>query len=138
MLVRPISMHRRGDDIEFQLTGSLRLNRALARELAYPFGVALDEQTFVALTNDNGSFRPNGALVCATVRHYENSALSFGAGLTKNSDTRMFLRQGGTDISSPAARIERRHESMVHSVPRRIEALFAAFYDLVPTPKEPD
>ena len=62
MLIRPIAMHRRGDDIELKLTGSLRLNPALARELAYQFGVALDEKTFVALTNDNGSFRPNGAL----------------------------------------------------------------------------
>jgi hypothetical protein len=62
MLLRPISMHRKGDDLEVQLTGALHLNPALARELAYQFGVALDERAFVALTNDNGSFRPNGAL----------------------------------------------------------------------------
>jgi hypothetical protein len=78
MLVRPISMHRRGDDIELQLTGSLRLNRALARELAYQFGVALDEQTFVALTNDNGSFRPNGALdrLRGLIAHIEGATVS--------------------------------------------------------------
>ena len=35
MLIRPIAMHRRGDDIELTLKGSLRLNPALARELAY-------------------------------------------------------------------------------------------------------
>mgnify|MGYP000113663080 CR=1 FL=1 len=62
MLLRPVSMHRKGDDVEVQLTGSLHLNPALARELAYQFGIALDERAFVALTNDNGSFRPNGAL----------------------------------------------------------------------------
>lgn len=62
MLLRPISMHRKGDDLEVQLTGALHLNPALARELAYQFGIALDERAFVALTNDNGSFRPNGAL----------------------------------------------------------------------------
>jgi hypothetical protein len=62
MLLRPVTMHRRGDDLEVQLTGALHLNPALARELAYQFGVALDERAFVALTNDNGSFRPNGAL----------------------------------------------------------------------------
>jgi len=55
-------MHRKGDDLEVQLTGALHLNPALARELAYQFGIALDERAFVALTNDNGSFRPNGAL----------------------------------------------------------------------------
>jgi hypothetical protein len=62
MLLRSVSMHRRGDDTELQLTGALHLNPALARELANQFGIALDERTFVALTNDNGSFRPNGAL----------------------------------------------------------------------------
>lgn len=62
MLLRPISMHRKGDDLEVQLTGALHLNPALARELAFQFGIALDERAFVALTNDNGSFRPNGAL----------------------------------------------------------------------------
>lgn len=62
MLLRPVTMHRRGDDLEVQLTGALHLNPALARELAYQFGIALDERAFVALTNDNGSFRPNGAL----------------------------------------------------------------------------
>jgi hypothetical protein len=62
MLVRPVAMHRKGDDIELQLRGGLTLNPALARELRNQFGIALDERTFVALTNDNGSFRPNGAL----------------------------------------------------------------------------
>ena len=62
MLIRPVAMHRRGDDVELQLRGSLALNPALARELHEQFGIALDERTFVALTNDDGSFRPNGAL----------------------------------------------------------------------------
>ncbi len=62
MLLRPVVMHRKGDDLEVQLTGALHLNPALSRELAYQFGIALDERSFVALTNDNGSFRPNGAL----------------------------------------------------------------------------
>lgn len=78
MLIRPIAMHRRGDDIELQLTGSLRLNPALARELAYQHGVALDEKTFVALTNDNGSFRPNGALdrLRGLIGHIEGATVS--------------------------------------------------------------
>ena len=62
MLIRPVAMHRRGDDVELQLRGSLTLNPALVRELHEQFGIALDDRTFVALTNDNGSFRPNGAL----------------------------------------------------------------------------
>ena len=78
MLIRPIAMHRRGDDIELQLHGSLRLNPALARELAYQFGVALDEKTFVALTNDNGSFRPNGALdrLRGLIAHIDDATVS--------------------------------------------------------------
>lgn len=62
MLVRPVRLRRRADDIEITLQGGLRLNPALARELFAQFGIALDESTFVALTDDNGSFRPNGAL----------------------------------------------------------------------------
>lgn len=62
MLVRPVVLHRRGDDIELQMVGQLHLNPALVRELGRQFGIVLDERTFVALTNDNGSFRPNGAL----------------------------------------------------------------------------
>ena len=78
MLIRPVAMHRRGDDIELQLTGSLRLNPALARELAYQHGVALDEKTFVALTNDNGSFRPNGALdrLRGLIAHIDGATVS--------------------------------------------------------------
>lgn len=78
MLIRPIAMHRRGDDIELQLQGSLRLNPALARELAYQFGIALDEKSFVALTNDNGSFRPNGALdrLRGLIAHIEDATVS--------------------------------------------------------------
>lgn len=78
MLIRPIAMHRRGDDIELTLKGSLRLNPALARELAYQFGVALDEKTFVALTNDNGSFRPNGALdrLRGLIAHIDGATVS--------------------------------------------------------------
>ncbi|PTW90688.1 uncharacterized protein DUF4011 [Microbacteriaceae bacterium MWH-Ta3] len=62
MLVRPVRLRRRADDIEITLQGGLRLNPALARELYAQFGIGLDERAFVALTDDNGSFRPNGAL----------------------------------------------------------------------------
>lgn len=77
MLLRPISMHRKGDDLEVQLTGVLHLNPALARELALQFGIALDERAFVALTNDNGSFRPNGALdrLHGLIAHLEHATV---------------------------------------------------------------
>lgn len=88
MLIRPIAMHRRGDDIELQLQGTLRLNPALARELAYQFGIALDEKTFVALTNDNGSFRPNGALdrIRGLIAHLDGATVTPTLAIANLSD----------------------------------------------------
>lgn len=63
LLLRPVTIARRGSDIEFTLqkTG-IRLNPALTREFAEHWQLHLDEKAFIALTNDNGAFRPNQAL----------------------------------------------------------------------------
>ncbi|MEK9536372.1 MAG: DUF4011 domain-containing protein, partial [Aquiluna sp.] len=63
LLLRPVSMRRRGSDVEFTLqrTG-IKLNPALQREFAKHLELHLDAESFVRLTEDNGSFRPNAAL----------------------------------------------------------------------------
>ena len=63
LLLRPVSVNRRGNDVEFTLAkGGMRLNPALAREFATQWQLHLDEQAFIKLTDDNGSFKPNQAL----------------------------------------------------------------------------
>ncbi len=63
LLLRPVSIKRRGTDIEFTLhKGGIRLNPALAREFSKQWQLHLDEKAFISLTNDNGAFRPNQAL----------------------------------------------------------------------------
>ena len=63
LLLRPVSIRRRGSDVEFTLqrTG-IKLNPALQREFAKHLELHLDAESFVRLTEDNGSFRPNAAL----------------------------------------------------------------------------
>lgn len=59
VLLRPLAIRRHGTDFEVKLRGSAFLNPALARALDEQFRVRLDAQSFVALTNDDGTFKPN-------------------------------------------------------------------------------
>jgi hypothetical protein len=63
LLLRPVTIRRRGSDVEFTLQKSgIRLNPALAREFDSQLQLRLDEQAFIRLTNDHGAFKPNQAL----------------------------------------------------------------------------
>lgn len=63
LLLRPVSLRRRGSDIEFTMQrAGIRLNPALQREFAKHLQLHLDAESFVRLTEDNGAFRPNAAL----------------------------------------------------------------------------
>lgn len=63
LMLRPVTVKRRGTDSEFTLAkGGIRLNPALVREFAKQWQLQLDEQAFIKLTDDNGAFRPNHAL----------------------------------------------------------------------------
>lgn len=63
LLMRPVKLRRRGADVEITLKRHrVRLNPGLARAFAEHLGVSLDAQAFVALTDDNGAFKPNPAL----------------------------------------------------------------------------
>jgi hypothetical protein len=59
VLLRPLAIRRHGRDFEVKLRGSAFLNPALAAALDEQFQVRLDAAAFVALTDDDGTFKPN-------------------------------------------------------------------------------
>jgi hypothetical protein len=59
VLLRPLAIRRYGRDFEVKLRGAPSLNPALARILNEQFGIQLDAQAFVALAEQDGSFKPN-------------------------------------------------------------------------------
>ena len=59
ILLRPLAIRRHGRDFEVKLRGSAVLNPRLAQALEEQFGLRLDAEAFVALTDDDGTFKPN-------------------------------------------------------------------------------
>ena len=59
VLLRPLAIRRHGRDFEVRLRGSAFLNPSLARALRAQSGIELDAEAFVALTDDDGTFKPN-------------------------------------------------------------------------------
>jgi hypothetical protein len=62
VLLRPLAIRRHGRDFEIKLRGSAALNPAFARALDEQFHVTLDAHSFVALTDDAGTFKPNAII----------------------------------------------------------------------------
>jgi hypothetical protein len=59
LLLRPLAIRRAGRDFELKLRGAAVLNPQLQRTLLEQFQLDLDEQAFVALTDQDGTFKPN-------------------------------------------------------------------------------
>ena len=59
VLLRPLAIRRHGRDFEVKLRGAAFLNPAFAAALDEQFGLRLDADSFVALTDDDGTFKPN-------------------------------------------------------------------------------
>ena len=59
VLLRPLAIRRYGKDFELRLRGTPYLNPELAHALTEQFGVTLDADAFVALAEEDGSFKPN-------------------------------------------------------------------------------
>jgi len=62
ILLRPLALRRYGRDVELKLRGEPVLNPALARALEAQFGIALDARSFVALSDSDGTFKPNAVI----------------------------------------------------------------------------
>jgi hypothetical protein len=59
LLLRPLAIRRHGRDFELKLRGDAFLNPELARVLSEQFQLELDADAFVALTDEDGTFKPN-------------------------------------------------------------------------------
>ena len=59
LLLRPLAIRRAGRDFELKLRGDAVLNPQLQQALAAQFQLDLDERAFVALTDEDGTFKPN-------------------------------------------------------------------------------
>ncbi len=59
LLLRPLAIRRHGRDFEVKLRGSTFLNPELARTLREQYQLDLDARAFVALTEADGTFKPN-------------------------------------------------------------------------------
>ncbi|WBU37905.1 AAA family ATPase [Homoserinibacter sp. YIM 151385] len=62
ILLRPLAIRRAGRDFEVKLRGGPRLNPAFAHALETQFGISLDAEAFVALTDADGTFKPNAVI----------------------------------------------------------------------------
>lgn len=62
LLLRPLAIRRHGRDFELRLRGAAVLNPALARVLEQQYGISLDAASFVALSDDDGTFKPNAVI----------------------------------------------------------------------------
>ena len=62
LLLRPLAIRRHGRDFELKLRGQAFLNPALAAALESQFGISLDAQAFVALSQGDGAFKPNAVI----------------------------------------------------------------------------
>ncbi|MCU1545925.1 MAG: family ATPase [Homoserinimonas sp.] len=59
VLLRPLAIRRYGRDFELKLRGGPYLNPELEYALHAQFGITLDAEAFVALAEEDGSFKPN-------------------------------------------------------------------------------
>lgn len=59
ILLRPLAIRRYGSNFEMKLKSSPFLNPELARALNAQFQITLDAEAFVALAEEDGSFKPN-------------------------------------------------------------------------------
>ncbi len=62
ILLRPLAIRRHGRDYEIKLRGVPTLNPAFAVALERQFGMVLDADSFVALTDADGTFKPNAVI----------------------------------------------------------------------------
>ena len=59
VLLRPLAIRRYGRDFELKLRGGPYLNPEFLHALSEQYGITLDADAFVALAEEDGSFKPN-------------------------------------------------------------------------------
>ncbi|MGV8913402.1 MAG: DEAD/DEAH box helicase [Rhodoglobus sp.] len=78
VLLRPLAIRRHGRDFELKLRGAAYLNPEFARALDDQFHLRLDAESFVALTDADGTFKPNPVIdrLRGLTSHLSNFAVS--------------------------------------------------------------
>ena len=104
LLMRPVRLRRRGQDIEITLKRArVRLNPGLQHAFAEQLQVTLDAAAFVALTDDGGAFKPNPALdrLRDLTAHRGDVAVSARLVISSFGDVSQALLDDAKDLDHP-------------------------------------
>ena len=103
VLLRPLAIRRHGRDFELKLRGTAFLNPALARALDEQFQLRLDAESFVALTDADGTFKPNPVIdrLRGLTSHLEAFAVSPRLVVSSFADVAHSLADDATDLQHP-------------------------------------
>ncbi len=103
ILLRALAMRRHGRDFELKLRREAFLNPALARALAKQFGIELDAEAFVALTDDNGTFKPNPVIdrLRGLTSHLQDLRIQPRLVVSSFAEVAPALRADAADLNHP-------------------------------------
>ncbi len=103
VLLRPLAIRRYGNDFELRLRGAARLNTALAEILEEQFQITLDAEGFVALAQQDGSFKPNPVIdrLRGLTQHLEWFNVQPRLVVSSFADVASGLVRDATDLEHP-------------------------------------
>ena len=103
VLLRPLAIRRHGRDFEVKLRGTASLNPALARALDEQFGLRLDPEAFVALTDTDGAFKPNAVIdrLRGLTSHIEDFTVTPRLVVSSFADVAAAMVADAHDLSHP-------------------------------------
>jgi hypothetical protein len=103
VLLRPLAIRRHGRDFEVKLRGAAFLNPAFAAALDEQFGLRLDADSFVALTDDDGTFKPNPVIdrLRGLTSHLEHFRVSPRLVVSSFLDVATALAADAHDLAHP-------------------------------------
>ena len=103
VLLRPLAIRRHGRDFEVKLRGAAYLNPAFAAALDAQFQLRLDAEAFVALTDDDGTFKPNPVIdrLRGLTSHLDSFRVSPRLVVSTFADVAAALRDDASDLTHP-------------------------------------
>jgi len=103
VLLRPLAIRRHGRDFELKLRGAAFLNPEFARALDEQFQLRLDAQSFVALTDADGTFKPNPVIdrLRGLTSHLEGFSVSPRLVVSSFADVARSLVDDASDLQHP-------------------------------------
>ncbi|EAR24866.1 hypothetical protein A20C1_06281 [marine actinobacterium PHSC20C1] len=103
VLLRPLAIRRHGRDFELKLRGAAFLNPEFARALDEQFQLRLDAQSFVALTDADGTFKPNPVIdrLRGLTSHLSGFAVSPRLVVSSFADVAPGLADDAADLQHP-------------------------------------